>query len=157
MAGEYVYMGSVLGDVPVLEAETIFSLWSICENGYEIILDCDQIRVRDKASGEYVYQAASSPSDREWKLDTAMMMCMEPSSGGMMSTGSGDGSSKAMVRAGKLLNRDIGDVVARSAASSKRGAQRITTRIKNAIIWMHKQLPLPHSITWSDCSSSAQW
>ena len=26
MAGEYVYMGSVLGDVPVLEAETIFSL-----------------------------------------------------------------------------------------------------------------------------------
>ena len=46
-----VYMGSVLGDVPVLEAETIFSLWSICENGYEIIWDHDQIRVRDKASG----------------------------------------------------------------------------------------------------------
>jgi hypothetical protein len=45
-----------------------------------------------------------------------------------------------MVRAGKLLNRDIGDVVARSAASSKRGAQRITTRIKNAIIWMHNCL-----------------
>ncbi len=44
------------------------------------------------------------------------------------------------MRAGKLLNRDIGDVVARSAASSKRGAQRITTRIKNAIIWMHNCL-----------------
>ena len=84
MAGEYVFMGAVLGEVPVLEAETIFSLWSICENGYEIILDRDQIRVRDKASEEYVYQAASSPSDREWKLDTAMMMCMEPSSGGMV-------------------------------------------------------------------------
>ncbi len=53
--------------------------------------------------------------------------------------GSGDGSSDVMVRAGKLLNRDIGDVVAKSAVS-KRGAQRITTRIKNAIIWMHNCL-----------------
>ena len=78
-------MGSVLGDVPIFAAETVFSLWSICENGYEILLDRDH-----KASGEYVYQAASSPSDREWKLDTAMMMRMEPSSGGMVSTGSED-------------------------------------------------------------------
>ena len=43
MATEYVLMGSVLGKVPVLEAETIFSLWSICDNGYEVILDRDQI------------------------------------------------------------------------------------------------------------------
>ena len=56
-----------------------------------------------------------------------------------MSNGSGDGSANAMVRAGKLLNRDIGDVVAKSAVS-KRGAQRITMRIKNAIIWMHNCL-----------------
>ena len=61
MAGEYVYMGSVLGDVPVLEAETIFSLWSICENGYEIILDCDQIRVRDKAG----FGGARVPSSKQ--------------------------------------------------------------------------------------------
>ena len=111
----------------------------------EIILDCDQIRVRDKASGEYVYQAASSPSDREWKLDTAMMMCMEPSSGGVVSTGTGDGSSDAMVRAGKLLNRDIGDVV----VTDNNAHQECNH--------LDAQLPLPHSITWSDCSSSAQW
>ena len=36
VATEYVLMGSVLGKVPVLEAETIFSLWSICDNGYEV-------------------------------------------------------------------------------------------------------------------------
>jgi hypothetical protein len=41
IATEYVVMGDdVLGKVPVLEAETIFSLWSICENGYEA-LGCD--------------------------------------------------------------------------------------------------------------------
>jgi hypothetical protein len=131
LATEYVIMGSILGEVPVLEAETIFSLWSICENGYEIILDCDQIRVRDKSSGEFVYQAASSPSDREWRLDTAMMLCMEPSSGRL-------DDRKSSVRASKLLNRDIGDVVTKSA--SKRGPPRITTRIKNAIIWMHNCL-----------------
>jgi hypothetical protein len=125
-------MGPILGEVPVLEAEMIFSLWSICENGYEIILDCDQIRVRDKSSGEFVYQAASSPSDREWRLDTAMMLCMEPSSGRV------DDSGCSVRRAGKLLNRDIGDVVSKSA--SKRGPPRITTRIKNAIIWMHNCL-----------------
>ena len=34
MATEYVVMGSVLGEVPVLEAETIFSLWSICDNAW---------------------------------------------------------------------------------------------------------------------------
>ena len=60
MAWEYVFMGSVLGEVPVLEAETIFSLWSICENGYEIILDCDKIRVRDKASLGGVRLASSN-------------------------------------------------------------------------------------------------
>jgi hypothetical protein len=38
-ASEYVMMGSVLGEVAVLDVETIFSLWSICENGYEIVWD----------------------------------------------------------------------------------------------------------------------
>ena len=33
MATEYVLMGFVLGKVPVLETETIFSLWSIYDNG----------------------------------------------------------------------------------------------------------------------------
>ena len=62
---EFVSMGSVLGDVAVLEAETIFSLWSICENGYEIILDCDQIKIKDKSLGKIVYQAASDPENKE--------------------------------------------------------------------------------------------
>jgi len=76
---EYVVMGDVLGKVPVLEAETIFSLWSICENGYEIILDATEIQIRDKSSGETIYRGESSPVNKEWRLDTAKMLCMEVS------------------------------------------------------------------------------
>jgi len=79
VATEYVLMGSVLGKVPVLEAETIFSLWSICDNGYEVILDRDHIRVRDKVSGKIVYEGGSSPANKEWRIDTQAMLCLEAS------------------------------------------------------------------------------
>jgi hypothetical protein len=137
MATEFVVMGPVLGEVPVLEAETIFSLWSICENGYEIVLDSDRIIIRDKVSGETVYQAASCPMEKEWRLGVREMMDLEPN-GDIMTTESVGGESSVLVRAGKLLNRDRGDVVKTSV--SKRGAPRITQRIKNAIIWMHNCL-----------------
>ena len=65
MATEYVLMGSVLGKVPVLEAETIFSLWPICDNGYEFILDRDQIRVGDKVSSKIIYEGASKQSSQQ--------------------------------------------------------------------------------------------
>ena len=79
LATEFVLMGPVLGEVPVLEAETIFSLWSICENGYEIVLDSDRIIIRDKVSGEIVYQAASCPMEKEWRLGATEMMALKPS------------------------------------------------------------------------------
>jgi hypothetical protein len=126
-ASEYVMMGSVLGEVAVLDVETIFSLWSICENGYEIVLDAKQIKVRDKTTGRIVYQGASDPVNKEWKLGTQAMMCLETS----------DGMETASVRANKLLTRDRGDVV---KMKSRRGSPRITQRIKNAIIWMHNYL-----------------
>ena len=47
MATEYVMMCSVLSKAPVLEAETIFSLWS------------NMTTVRDKVSGKIVYEGAS--------------------------------------------------------------------------------------------------
>ena len=101
-------MGDVLGEVPVLEAETIFSLWSICENGYEILLDAAEIQIRDKSSGETVYRGESSPVHKEWRLDTAKMLCMEVSesvrSAEMVET-------PVLVRADKLLIRDRGEVV----------------------------------------------
>ena len=108
MAMEYVLMGSVLGKVPVLEAETIFSLWSICDNGYEVILDRDQIRVRDKVSGKVVYEGASSPVNKEWRIDTQAMLCLEASENHQSALKL---ESSAMVRADKLLIRDRGDVV----------------------------------------------
>jgi len=134
MAMEYVLMGSVLGKVPVLEAETIFSLWSICDNGYEVILDRDQIRVRDKVSGKIVYEGGSSPANKEWRIDTQAMLCLEASESHQSALSL---ESSAMVRADKLLIRDRGDVV---ETKSRRGAPRITQRIKNAIIWMHNCL-----------------
>ena len=136
LATEFVLMGPVLGEVPVLEAETIFSLWSICENGYEIVLDSDRIIIREKVLGEIVYQAASCPMEKEWRLGATEMMALKPS-GDSTASGSVDESS-VLVRAGKLLNRDRGDVVKTSV--SKRAAPRITQRIKNAIIWMHNCL-----------------
>jgi len=134
IATDYVLMGTVLGEVPVLEAETIFSLWSICDNGYEVILDRDQIRVRDKSSGKIVYEGASSPANKEWRMDTQAMLCLEASESHQSALKL---ESSAMVRADKLLIRDRGDVV---ETKSRRGAPRITQRIKNAIIWMHNCL-----------------
>jgi len=125
---EFVSMGSVLGDVAVLEAETIFSLWSICENGYEVILDRDQIKVKDKSLGKIVYQAASDPENKEWRLGIEAMMSFEPSSGVSSS------SDSALVRENNLLNRDHGHVGVKKASASKRGQPRITDRIKNSII-----------------------
>ena len=117
-----------------MEAETIFSLWSICENGYEILLDATEIQIRDKSSGETVYRGESNPVNKEWRLDTAKMLCMEVSESvrtdEMIET-------PALVRADKLLIRDRGEVV---ETKSRRGAPRITQRIKNAIIWMHNCL-----------------
>ena len=43
------------------------------------VLISGQIKMRDKASGEFVYQVKSSPSCREGKLDTAMEIGMESS------------------------------------------------------------------------------
>ena len=114
LATEFVLMGPVLGEVPVLEAETIFSLWSICENGYEIILDAERIIIRDKFSGDIVYHAASCPTEKEWRLDAKEMIALEPSSNSM-TTGSVEEPS-VLVRAGKLLNRDRGDVVKTSVS-----------------------------------------
>ena len=62
-----------------MEAETIFSLWSIRGNDYEVILDHDQIRVRDKPSGKIVYEGASSPANKEWRIDTQAILCLAAS------------------------------------------------------------------------------
>ena len=45
----------------------------------EAILDRDQIRVRDKASGKIVYEGGSSPATKEWRIDTQAMLCLEAS------------------------------------------------------------------------------
>ena len=49
----------------------------MCCNWRMEVLISGQIKMRDKASGEFVYQIKSSPSCTEQKLDTAMKIGME--------------------------------------------------------------------------------
>ena len=48
-------------------------------NRYEVILDRDQIRVRDKVSDKIIDEGASSPANKEWRIDTQAMLCLEAS------------------------------------------------------------------------------
>ena len=72
----YVYCGSIVGNLAVIESatETLLSLWEITQRGITVELDASKIIFKVTASDQLIYQQKSDQRNRQWTVDLIQLM-----------------------------------------------------------------------------------
>ena len=72
----YVYCGSIVGKLAVVESatETLLSLWEITQRGITVELDASKIIFKITATNQLIYQQESDQRNRQWTVDLIRLM-----------------------------------------------------------------------------------